>query len=213
MTLSWPQSSGRVLPSHCLRVQLNSAAAAVVSLLLLLLLSISPLSTPIEVARGSRISDPMYPLPSGIRSVEEGRGKGVMEGEGRGVMEVVRGEAEEGKGCRNEAREAPRSVITAEEDGKPLKGEVTAELEEGAGEVTEVMAGRVLEGGIAEVAMAGVEVAVEIDVLAGTVLENSSTSADILVSMVITVSTRGFPAGWVKVMVPENPSISRTAFI
>ena len=139
----------------------------------------------------------MNPLPSGIKSVEEGRGRGVMEGEGSGVTEVVRGEAEEGKGCRNEAREVSRSVITAEEDGKPLKREVAAELEEGAGEVTEIMAGRVLET----------------DVLAGTVLDNSSTSADILVSMVITVSTRGFPAGWVKVMVPENPSISRKAFI
>lgn len=200
--LSWPQSSGGALPSHCLRLQLNSAAAAAVASLLFLLIII-PSSTTIEVSKGSRISDSMYPLPSGIRGVEEGRG--------RGVMEVVKGEAEEGKGCRNEGREVS---IMAGEEGESLEGKVTAELGEGVGEVTEVvMAGCVLEGGIAEVAMAGVEVTVEIGVRAGTVLENSSTSADILVSMVITVSTRGFPASWVKVMVPENPSISSTAFI
>jgi hypothetical protein len=145
----------------------------------------------------------------------EGEGRGVMEGEGKGDVKVVKGEAEKGNGYRNEAREVSRSVVMRkEEDGESLRGGVTAELGEGAGEgAGEAMPGCVLEARITgeEAAMDGVEEAM--DMLAGTVLENSSTSAEILVSMVMTVSTRGFPAGWVKVMVPENPSITRTATI
>jgi hypothetical protein len=159
----------------------------------------------------------------------EGEGRGVMEGEGKGDVKVVKGEAEKGNGYRNEAREVSRSVVMRkEEDGESLRGGVTAELGEGAGEgAGEAMPGCVLEARITgeEAAMDGVEEAMDgveeamdgveeaMDMLAGTVLENSSTSAEILVSMVMTVSTRGFPAGWVKVMVPENPSITRTATI
>ena len=161
-------------------------------------------------------------LPNGPRGVDEGKGSrregkdvsgessGVTGVEGDGGISLCEGipvaltKTGEGVLGAGNIREGVLGAGNVSE-GVLGAGNVSEGLL-GAGNVSEGVlgAGNVSEGvlGAGNISE-GVLVSVEV------VLGNSSTSAVMLVSMVMIVSAKGFPPGWVKVMVPEKPDAEK----